>query len=270
MDNIFNRQYGSWALVTGGARGLGLGFAKRLASRGLNLLILDVLEDELKKAVQDLEKDYGVQAEPLLLDLSNQVIFEQLKSISKEKEIGLVVNNAAYGDGVSMFLDGDIDSYLKSIDVNCKAVAAITHIFGNAMKERKRGGIIIISSMTASIGMPSLTNYAATKAYDHIFADSLETELKPENIDVMAVLPGRVDTPGAREALPEQTNEHEMMLPEDVAEEALNALGSKAIFVPGRSNRIQHFIMGLMPRNIRVKALVSNIKRLYPEVKLPD
>jgi len=77
-------------------------------------------------------------------------------------------------------------------DVNCRAVAALTHHFGARFAARRRGGLVLLSSRVAFQGVPRAANYAATKAYVQSLAEGLAHELRPFGVDVIACAPGPI------------------------------------------------------------------------------
>ena len=106
-------------------------------------------------------------------------------------DVGLLIASAGFGTS-GPFVDGRLDEELGMIDVNCRAVAALSHAFGRRFVDRKGGGIVLISSLVAFQGVPRAANYAATKAYVQSFAEALRLELKPLGVDVIASAPGPI------------------------------------------------------------------------------
>lgn len=233
-ETHFRDRYGPVALVTGAAQGIGRAFSEALASRGLSLFMLDVQVEALACAAQEIAEAFGVRAWPLGVDLSQRDFMPGLlESIGREcalSEVGLVICNAAVGlEGP--FLDESIDDLQRAVDVNCQSTLALAHAFAKPMVGRGRGGLMLISSGTALQGSPNYANYAATKAFNLVLAESLAYEWADSGVDVLAFVPGPTNTPGMRRSLPdlrEGVAIGPIRLPGETAESALEALGRNA------------------------------------------
>ena len=191
----FSTRYGPWALITGASRGLGAEFARQCAERGLNTVLVATNADLLHVQADSIKNDYNVDVKTIVLDLNRENILQEITPITDSLEIGLLVNNAGLSK-VSPFLDLTLDQLVKQLHVNARAGLILTHHFGRKMVERRRGGIIFLSSGSAMYGTAYSANYAATKAYDLILAESLWYELGRYGVDVLGFMPGSTKTPG--------------------------------------------------------------------------
>ena len=92
------QRYGNWALVTGAARasGLGYAFARALAAEGMNVVLVDILGDELRQRTAELNEQYGIEARPVVLDLSQADFMPALAQQTEDIPIGLLVCNHMY------------------------------------------------------------------------------------------------------------------------------------------------------------------------------
>src|SRR5262249_19656471 len=147
-------------------------------------------------------------------------------------EVGLLVNNAGFGLA-GKFLDHKLEAELALADVNCRAQIALTHAFARRMVERKKGGIIFVSSVSGFIATPFEGSYAASKAYELFLAESLRYELRNAGIDVLALCPGSTETEfheiaGSRAVAAMPT--------EPVVALALKKLGKTPVAIPGWHN----------------------------------
>jgi short-subunit dehydrogenase len=130
----------------------------------------------------------------------------------------------------------------------------IVHHAGNRFRERyrtvgKRGGIILMSSLSGLRGTPVVSAYAASKAWNLVLAEGVSVEARPEGVDIMACVAGATDTPGYRDSLTGRGPGAPVQSPGAVAREALNLLGRRGSMIPGLSNRIVAGLMyGLLPR----------------------
>lgn len=189
------------ALITGGSSGIGLALSKKLAERGFDLAWVSLDEAELAQSKADLMADHAdVRVETLALDLSSPDaalrVFQWANGLSGDG-VDLLVNNAGlgvYGDSAGL----SVEAEQLMIDVNIKALHALTRTFLSSMEERSGGTIINIASNSAFVPTPRLAVYAATKAFVHYYSTALQQELSSagSSVRVMTVCPSAVsDTP---------------------------------------------------------------------------
>lgn len=183
------------ALVTGASSGIGLEYAKALAEQGYDLLIVSNQEKEIKETAISLHRNWNVDVTPLYVDLTEENAVKDLVNYCHEHnlEVDMLVNNA----GVFFFnelVKTDPRRIDIMLDLHVKTVTRMCRYFGEEMKNRGRGRIINMSSMSAWMTMPGINIYNATKAYILNFSRSLWYELKPHGVIVTAVCPGAVDT----------------------------------------------------------------------------
>ncbi|HLW17186.1 MAG TPA: SDR family NAD(P)-dependent oxidoreductase, partial [Actinomycetota bacterium] len=200
--SAFRDRYGPWALVTGAAMGIGASYVEQLAARGLNVVLVDkepALISEVASRIRT-----RVEVREVVVDLADQDEVAAVLDLVADLEIGLLVANAAHA-ATAPWLEIPLDDKLRQIAVNCVAVTQMVDVLSRAMVSRRRGGIIVMSSMAARIGSPRVATYAATKAFDLILAESLWAELRAHRVDVLAVLPGQTRTPGYEGSLGART-----------------------------------------------------------------
>lgn len=263
----FKEHYGPWALIAGAAVGLGAEYARQIAARGLDIVLVDRDEGPVRKTADEIASAYKVRTLPVVADLGRADIGDVLAGAVGDREIGLLIYNAAIGS-VARFLSTTPKHSMAVLDVNCRGPLLLTHAFIPPMVARGRGGVILMSSMSGNYGSEQLAVYAATKAFSLVLGDALWAELKPLGIDVLAVQPGSTRTPGW------QTSQHEemrgpgphVMEPEAVVEAALAHLGDGPNIVPGEMNQQGVAMLASMTRAQAVE-MVSRITRdLVPNV----
>ena len=218
----FNEKYGPYALVAGGSEGLGYAFAEAIAKRGLGLVLMARREDRLKAAAARLRETYSIDVIEIAADMAD---FDNVKErISElEVEIGLMVYNAAYAP-IGLFEDTSEEALALAAAVNVKAPLLLAKLLSEKMILRKRGGIVLMSSLAGGQGSPKLAAYAATKSFNAILAEGLWKELRPHGVDVLASCAGAVLTPGYIQA--GQTKQAPgTMKASVVAQQTLSALG---------------------------------------------
>lgn len=182
----------STSLVTGATAGIGHEFARRLAARGDDLVLVARDTARLDEVAADLRSTYGVQTEVLAADLTDaaQLATVEARLADRERPVDLLVNNAGFGLKGS-FLDNDIETEQRQQDVLVRAVLRLTHAALGGMVERRRGGVINVSSVAAFL--PRGT-YSAAKAWVNSFSAWAHNEYGDRGVTVMALCPGFVKT----------------------------------------------------------------------------
>ena len=240
-----------WAVVTGASSGIGKEFAKQLAAEGMNLVLTARRKDRLDELAASL-KVLNVEVECVALDLENREAPWQLFEFTRSQKINpaLLVNNAGFGT-YGEVKDLDPVRQFAMIQVNCAAVATLTSLYLPEMVERGSGEILMVSSTAAFQAVPYETAYAATKAFDLIFAEGLAEEVKKQGIKVCAVCPGQTESEFqavAKEKIPKGMSIHSA---EEVARIGLAALrAGKHLVVCGFSNRMGMELQRLAPRRL--------------------
>jgi short-subunit dehydrogenase len=263
----FRAHYGPWALVAGAAVGLGAEYSRQIATKGLDLVLVDRDEGPLRHTAAAIAAASGVQTVPLVADLSRADIGEVLAAAVGGREIGLLVYNAAIGS-VASFLRTTPAHSMTVLDVNCRGPLLLVHAFVPDMVARGRGGVILMSSMSGNYGSAQLAVYAATKAFNLVLGDALWFELGAHGVDVLAVQPGSTRTPGWQSSQPPELRGPgpHVMEPSEVVAAALAHLGDGPNLVPGEANQQGVALLAGMPRRQAVE-LVSRITRdLVPNV----
>ncbi|WP_216400588.1 SDR family NAD(P)-dependent oxidoreductase [Arcanobacterium phocae] len=180
------------ALITGASAGLGLAFARQLASDGHDVVLVARNRDRLAEASADIRACYGVEAEMLCADLAD---YEDTARVARrvadcDSPISLLVNNAGFGLGQD-FVGGAMEREVDGLNVMVRAVMMLSHAAAGAMAARGRGTIINVASMT------SLTvqgTYSAHKAWVRTFSEGLAVELAGTGVGVTVVNPGLIRT----------------------------------------------------------------------------
>jgi len=257
----FRVRYGPWALVTGASVGLGECFARALAARGLNLLLVARRPEPLDALAGDLRRTHGIEVRTVAADVGRPDLLDVIDRLAAGAEVGLVIHNAAFS-ALGPFLDRPVEDHLQVLDVNCRAPAMLAHHFGRRMVARGRGGILLVSSLAGGQGCPMVAHYAASKAYEIVLAEGLWDELGPLGVDVLACRAGPTRTPGFESSSPRA--KVPVMEPEPVVEEALAALGHGPVVIAGRLNRAVNFVMQrLLSRGAAVRFMGRNTRKMY-------
>jgi short-subunit dehydrogenase len=177
------------ALVTGASSGIGEQFARQLAARGHDLVLVARRADRLERLAADLPTEARVVA----CDLATDAASVSARVAELGVEVGILVNNAGFGTS-GPFLEHDPARDAEQVRLNCEAVVTLCHAFLPGMVERRRGGVINVASSAGMQPIPYESVYAATKAFAISFTDALHTELRGTGVRVLAVNPGPVPT----------------------------------------------------------------------------
>jgi short-subunit dehydrogenase len=244
-------RYGPWAVVTGASDGIGLGFARLLAEAGVHLVLVARRKDVLEALASELRRAYGSETLVLAADLATRAGVEETTARTRDLDVGLLVACAGFGTS-GPFIDGELSAELEMIEVNCGALAALSHVFGRRFVARRRGGLILMSSLVAFQGVPRAANYSATKAYVQSLAEGLRLELGPLGVDVLASAPGPVNSGFAARA---SMTMGLAQTPEEVARGTLAALGHRGTVRPGFLAKLLEVSLKLLPRWGRVRMM---------------
>jgi len=260
----FVERYGPWAIVAGGSQGLGAAFAHDIARRGVNLVLIARRPGPLEETAAALRAQHGVEVRTASMDLAAPGFLEAVERAAEGLQVGLLVCDAA-NSHTGRFLDSDLPTCLRILDTNCRAPLALVHRFGGRMAERGRGGILVMSSLSAFWGSPYVAVYGATKAFLVNFAEAMWRELGARGVHVTVCTAGPILTPNYIASMPQRNGPSALeMAPERVAAIALGALGRKHLVVPGALNRMAQFFMGhFVPRRTAITLLEKSTARMY-------
>ena len=247
--STFLKKYGTWAIVTGATDGLGKQFAMQLAAIGFNLVVVARRKNLLDDLSKKLNTSYKVDCISIDLDLSTNNAVTALYEKTSQLDIGLIVAAAGFGTSTNL-IDADIKVEKQLIDLNCRSLMEISHIFGKKFSTQKKGGMILISSLLGFHGAFGTANYAASKAYVQALGEALYFELRKYNVDVLTVAPGPINTGFAKAA----GMEFSMALkPESVAKQSLATLGKKITLLPGFLSKFLYLSLSMLVfRNLKV------------------
>lgn len=186
---------GKWALITGASAGIGVALAEELAAGGTNLVLTARRKDRLEALAQRLACSHKIETQVVPADLTDPAAPEKIFSFTRDKEIeiDLLINNAGFGK-YGEFHSVAKERLVEMVQVNCSAVVHLTHLFVQGMVARRRGDILILASTASFQAVPYISTYAATKAFDLLFAEGLAEELKPYGIRVCALCPGSTES----------------------------------------------------------------------------
>ncbi|MBW6500582.1 MAG: SDR family NAD(P)-dependent oxidoreductase [Bacteroidales bacterium] len=258
-------KYGGKALVAGASEGIGAAFAEYLASEGMDLILIARREGPLNRSGDDLEKRYGVNVKCIPCDLAEEDTQQALEKELAGMEIGIMVYNAAVSY-IGPFMQDTPDNQTRAVQVNIAAPLRLVRHFGEKMLERRRGAIILMTSMAGLQGSGFLSLYAAGKAFSRVLAESLWYEWKSQGVDVIGCCAGATSTPGYTNSRPAKKNlfAPAVLRPDQLAAECFKRLGKQPSFITGRANRIAScFMHRIIPLKTAVNIMGDNIRKMY-------
>ena len=255
--NLDKKQFGPWALTTGGSSGIGKEFARQIAASGINIVLVARREALLKEAGAEFSENYGVKHRVVALDLTEDGFMGKLASVTVDLDIGLVISNAGTGSP-GRFLTNNRDEMATLLRLNTLAHLDIAYHFGKRLVRRRCGGLLFVGAMGADKGIPYMANDAGAKSYIKSFSESLHVEWKPLGVHVTVLPPGLTETPVlAKFGLGPKNMSMKPMKVEQCVSEGLKALQeNRSLIIPGRVNRIMNAVIpasavrGMMAKRI--------------------
>lgn len=260
----FPERYGPWALIAGASQGIGAAFARAVAARGVSVVLVARRRTPLEATAHTIEASYGVATRVVPADLAEPESAAEILEATAELDLGLLVYNAAFSP-MGPFLERSAADALRVVQTNCAAPVALVHGIGRRLVARRRGGIILMASLSALQGSSLLAAYGASKAFNLVLAEGLAEELRPEGVDVVASCAGAVRTPDYEAHYSRAAGWRPPVLePDAVTEDALAALGRRSSTVPGHINRLVSLLLHrLLPRHTAIRTMAKATAQLY-------
>jgi short-subunit dehydrogenase len=234
------------ALVTGASRGMGEAFARQLAARRLNLVLVARSQDRLEALADELSAAHGVAAHVVVADLAEPHAAEAVFAATERLglEVDLLVNNAGFSKA-GPFAELPLDVQAEMVRLNVNTVVGLTRLYLPGMRQRKRGGVINVSSTAGFQPVPHMAVYGATKAFVLSFSEAVAAEVAGDGVRVMALCPGATGTEFWSTAGLWQERMAQMSTPDEVVAAGLRAFArGRWSFVPGFVNQVAALFSG--------------------------
>lgn len=239
-------------LITGASSGIGEVFARKLAARGRNVLLVARSEDKLITLCNEVGRSNSIRAQYVALDLSKPESAAHLFEEAQQRGlfVDMLINNAGFGS-MGQFSKLDLGRELNMIDLNIKSLVELTHLFLPPMIERRQGMIINVASTAAFQPVPFMATYAATKAFVLSFSEALWEENRAHGIKVMALCPGVTETNFFEAARGHKPPARVSQTPEEVVDTALRGLAhGRSHIISGWTNFLMTQSERLVPRSL--------------------
>jgi short-subunit dehydrogenase len=262
-DETRRQRAGRRALVTGASAGIGEAFARALARRGYDLVLVARRRGRLESLAKELAERHGVIASVVPADLAEEAELERLAAAVAADPPDLLVNNAGFGT-LGRFAELELERELEEIRLNVVALVRLTRAALPGMLARGRGGVVNVSSLAGESPGPFTATYSATKAYVTRFSEALHEEVRGSGVTVQALLPGFTKTEFQEVAGVDRASVpgFAWLSAEQVAEASLAALErGDAICIPGAGYRVLGALTAVAPRGFARRVLGSLQRR---------
>lgn len=253
------------AVITGASSGIGAEFARQLHARGFDLFLIARRTAQLATIKAELEEKRGNSVEIRSVDLCNQVELSKLCLELQSLPIQLLVNNAGRGS-FGPFDSLELTEELNLLTLNISAGLRILHTVLPGLKQQKKGGIIVISSILGFQPTPYMATYAGTKAFNFYHTMALRNELKGTGVQVLTVCPGPTETEfaGAARVPGEFTNVRRDRVDMVVAQAIIAFQKRRAFVVPGARSWLISLFSRILPFWLTLPIIEHMLKRSLP------
>jgi uncharacterized protein len=200
-DPGFIDRYGPWALVAGASEGVGAAYARAIADRGLNVVLLARRREMLDEVASSIRSASGVETRTLAVDLSELDAAAKVFGATAGLDIGMFMYGAGGDPNYEPFLDQPVGEARRLVQRNCMTPLDLCHVLAASMVTRGKGGIVLVSSGAGFAGARNMVAYGASKAFDTVMGEGLWAELHDQGVDVLVTVLGATDTPAFRRML---------------------------------------------------------------------
>ncbi|MDP4093924.1 MAG: SDR family oxidoreductase [Bacillota bacterium] len=250
------------AVITGATSGIGAAYASKFAQQGYDLIITGRRKEKIEATATQIRQKYNVNVDVILTELSETEEIKNLTDFMKEKEIGVLVNNAGFGAN-SLYQTSDLTIMEQLAKVNVIAPMELIHAVLPGMVVRGKGTIINISSESVYMIIPKNAVYTAAKSFLKSFTEGLHLDLMGTGVKVMAVCPGLTHTDfhekmGMEKSRQINKGQIKWMSPEEVVDISLRDMKKgKVVCIPGNHTKMLTHLLNMMPRRIYYKFMYN-------------
>jgi len=265
LKMTLKQKYGQLALVAGASEGIGAAFAHYIAGEGMDLVLVARRKEPLDQLAAVLTSTYHINVQCITCDLAEPDAALKLKEALKDKEIDLLVYNAALSY-IGPFEKNSLEHNNQLARANMVTPMNMLQLFGEPMLKRGKGALILMASLAGFQGSGFLAAYAASKAFNRTLAESLWYEWKDHGVDVIAFCAGATSSPNFIATKPEKFDffAPRVLSPEEVVKEGFKKLGKQPSYITGRGNRLASFIMQkILPRKMAITIMGDTTRKMY-------
>lgn len=260
----FAERYGPWAVVAGASDGVGAAFAEELGRRGVNVVLLARRQGVLDQVAEGIRSRTGIETRTLAIDLADSDAASTVADATGDLDVGFLVYCAGADPNFAPFLSRPVSVAEAMVQRNCVVPMQLCHHFAPAMVARGRGGIVIFGSGAGFAGAPNMVAYAASKAFDMVFAEALWSEVHTSGVDVLGLILGKTDTPALRtlerqrgSTLPADAPLPDAATVDEVIAEAFDNLTNGPTWIVGETMRAGARMLGSVDRNEAVRLIMA-------------
>jgi short-subunit dehydrogenase len=250
-------------LITGASSGIGAALTRRLARDGRSIALVARRADRLEELAARVRADHGVTAHVLPVDLTQRGAVQRLAGelAGRGLVVDWLVNNAGFGT-YGRFHELPVDKELEEVDLNVAALVELTGRFLPGMVKRGHGAVINVASVAGFSPGPYMATYCATKAFVKSFSEALAAEVAGTGVHVLCVCPGFTRTEFQERADVDTSRipSFAWMSADEVADQAVHAVGRKAVLVNGIMNSATASLTRLLPSGILTRLVGAAMK----------
>jgi short-subunit dehydrogenase len=243
--------------------------AHRIAAEGLNCVLVARRQEPLDAVAAEIRAKHAVECVTAAIDLSSATAADQLVTAVGSREVGLFVSNAGADTNGAQFLDRGVDAWVDLINLNVMTTVGCCHHFGGPMRERRKGGILLVGSGACYSASSFTAVYSGVKAFELCFAEGLWLGLRKYDVHVLFCALGPTDTPAFRALLDRKGVSMPPSFfasPDKVAEAALNRLAHGPVWNWGQEDDVAgHAPMSASALRARILAVEEGSKRIFGE-----
>lgn len=252
------------ACITGATSGIGAAFAARFAERGYNLILTGRRKEEIAFLAEMLSKDHDIQAEVIIVELSDDRQLDLLlEKVRTAKSLEVLINNAGFANE-NPFHEESLTTHEMMFKVHNLAPVKLCHAVLPNMVANRKGAIINVSSLAAFLPLPGEAMYSGTKAFLKSFTESIHLELRGSGVSAQVLCPGmtRTDFHERMGYDPRSFYRNSGMLKAMTAEEVVEASlrdldRDKVLCVPGRNRKMLRLLMKFLPQSAIYKIVLA-------------
>lgn len=249
-----------WTLITGASSGIGEAFAHEFAAKGSHLILVARSESKLVALAEKLKKEYRIQTEVIISDLSQEGSPAKLYQQCMERglSVDILINNAGFATyGLFEQLPGTRQH--EEVMLNVLAVVDLTHLFLPEMLKKRSGVVINVASTAGFQPLPNMAVYGATKAFVLSFTEALWEENRKRGVQFLALCPGSTETDFFNVVGADEASVGKRDTPKNVVQVALRSLQARKPYV---ISGFKNYISAQLPRLVTRKQMLRIVGRM--------